>query len=398
MFLTETPPPELTTAIAGRCDMAWPTPKFTKGEINKAGQILADYGNMDGEATVTYAGPSFNEVVWAHEVLGNWRACHGYPINTFQMTLRSKVSRLDYKVIVAQRLKRASSIVEKLRRFKDMRLARMQDLGGVRAILPTVKDVRDLVENYKQSKFRHTLANEKDYITTPAKSGYRSVHLVYKYCSPAAPAYDGLSVELQIRTKTQHAWATAVETVGTFLGQALKSQRGQHEWLRFFELTGSAFAHLEKTPPVPGYGDLSRAETFLRVQEMERDLGVIEKLRGFIVVADEITKQRKGRYHLITLDTIAHTVSLKAYGEHDLNQATTDYAHAEAIAKGSKSTEVVLVSAGPINQLKKAYPNYFADTRDFVTKINAIIHEVSRKVVVPITGTAMGGSIATGAS
>jgi hypothetical protein len=38
--------------------------------------------------------------------------------------------------------------------------------------------------------------------------------------------YNDLKIEMQLRSQYQHAWATAVETVGTFIGQALKSSIG----------------------------------------------------------------------------------------------------------------------------------------------------------------------------
>src|SRR5207245_5775536 len=139
-----------------------------------------------------------------HRVLSNWRGCHGYPINTFQATLRDKLKRLGMnEAFVAQRLKRTPSIIAKLKRFDTMQLARMQDIGGLRAVVMTVPDVRQLQEDYKKSNFKHELS-EKDYITEPKSDGYRSVHLVFRYKNERAPAYDGLSIELQIRTKLQH--------------------------------------------------------------------------------------------------------------------------------------------------------------------------------------------------
>jgi len=56
---------------------------------------------------------------------------------------------------------------------------------------------------------------------------------------------------MQIRSQLQHAWATAVETVGTFLQQALKSSQGDEGWQRFFALMGNAMAMRERRPPVP---------------------------------------------------------------------------------------------------------------------------------------------------
>jgi putative GTP pyrophosphokinase len=97
---------------------------YSKNQINKAGDILIapeTYSDADQE--------------WASQVLANWRACHGYPINTFQATLRQKLKTIDKRAIVAQRLKRAPSIILKLQRFDGMKLARMQDIGGLRAVV-----------------------------------------------------------------------------------------------------------------------------------------------------------------------------------------------------------------------------------------------------------------------
>jgi ppGpp synthetase/RelA/SpoT-type nucleotidyltranferase len=124
--------------------MLWPAPQYSKSQINRAGEILAAEDAADAELSR------------AHEVLSNWRACHGYPMNTFQPTLRNKLKKIgQVGAIVAQRLKRTPSIIEKLRRFDTMRLARMQDIGGLRAVVPKISDVRSLRDEYARSKFKH---------------------------------------------------------------------------------------------------------------------------------------------------------------------------------------------------------------------------------------------------
>ncbi|UJB70634.1 hypothetical protein HRE53_06030 [Acaryochloris sp. 'Moss Beach'] len=50
--------------------------------------------------------------------------------------------------------------------------------------------------------------------------------------------------------------------MGTFLNHALKSNEGPEEWLDFFALTGSAFAHYEDCNAVPGYEELQEQETY----------------------------------------------------------------------------------------------------------------------------------------
>ena len=136
--------------------MAFATPHYEKGEINRAGDILAD------RRSATDA-----ERDWAQAVLSNFRACHAYPINTFQALLRKKLKAIDPKALVAQRLKRAPSVLLKLRRFKDMRLARMQDIGGLRAVVGSMRSVRRLEHEYRDASFKHILVSSKNYIAQP---------------------------------------------------------------------------------------------------------------------------------------------------------------------------------------------------------------------------------------
>ena len=64
--------------------------------------------------------------------------------------------------LVAQRLKRMPTIIDKLDRHPNMKLSTMQDIGGVRAVLPNVKDVYKLVNQYESSKrFTHVLKDKK---------------------------------------------------------------------------------------------------------------------------------------------------------------------------------------------------------------------------------------------
>ncbi len=83
-----------------------------------------------------------------------------------------------------------------------------------------------------------------DYIDVPKKSGYRGIHMVYEFQSKSKSysQYNGMLVEVQLRTKLQHYWATAVETVGIFTGQALKSSQGNEDWQQFFRLASNWFA------------------------------------------------------------------------------------------------------------------------------------------------------------
>lgn len=345
-------------------------PIVSKNEVNRAGKALAVSEHGD-ESDI--------------KLVDQWRACHAYPINTFQSTLRTKLKKFSNEPLVAQRLKRMPTIIGKLRRFPEMKLSRMQDIGGIRAVLNSIDDVYLLASEYRNgSHFKHELVGYgKDYIKSPRdEDGYRSLHLAYKYKNKTNPEYDGLFVELQIRTKLQHSWATAVETMGTFLGQALKSRKGDKEWLDFFALVSSAFASMEKTALLPRHSKMSQKDIFKSIAKMNDELKILEKIKGYSVAVSEINKKGNSEtgssYHLIILNSIEKTVQIKPYKRGSIKAATEDYARIEAEAAKGKKIEAVLVSAGPLSVLKRAYPNFFLDISDFVKQIEYIIQE-SRK-------------------
>lgn len=336
-------------------------PKISRSAINKAGDILI---NPDSDKVALEN---------ARDILNQWRACHAYPLNTFNSYLRTKArtKRFGNNVIIAQRLKRASTIINKLREGKpyNIQLLNMQDIAGVRAIVSSIKDVRRLEADYRESKqLSHKLhTRSKDYIQEPkTRDGYRSVHLVYKYENKLHSAWNGLWVELQIRTKLQHSWATAVETMHAFLGKAIKTRQGQksdEKWTNYFRLISSAFAHLEGTPLVKGHENLKPSEIQIALRKYEKELKALEKLKAFPIAIRMITKEAPGStYHLIILNTSEKTVTVQSYGRDDIEKANTDYAKTEKEFINNPEVEPVLVSS---TNFKEAYSSFFADTKDF---------------------------------
>jgi putative GTP pyrophosphokinase len=197
-------------------------PKTTNAAIDRAGKVLLETKSSSRE---------YDEALL---IVNAWRVGHAYPINTFITTLRRKTLRIKGS-IVAQRLKRLPTIIQKLRRNPSMSLSRMQDIGGTRAILPDIKSVYAIRDQYLLNEsFSHEPLKPKDYIKYPKDDGYRGIHLIYRYNNTQARngkanAYKGLKVEIQIRTILQHAWATAVETIGTLRNESLKSQIGDEK-------------------------------------------------------------------------------------------------------------------------------------------------------------------------
>ena len=348
--------------------MAWDVPKYQPSDYNTAGKVLikGDLPLMDMNTAL--------------DVINNWRSSHYRPLNTFQRRLRRLAQDIDGNSLVAQRIKRLYSIRHKLDRFPTMRLTQIQDIAGCRAIVSTVDHLDKLVtvvalrDKERSSRgVKHKLIDEKNYITNPKASGYRGVHLVFRYFSDKVHDYDELKIEIQFRTFIQHAWATAVETVGIFIGQALKSSIGEADWLRFFTLASSAMAAYEGCPLVPGV-DLTPDELRKELRQYSETLDVPGHLRAYSDAMNRIDliETAGAHYYLLELDPENKTIGVLMYRRDEFEKASEDYL---AIEKNiiNKNLDAVLVSADSISALKKAYPNYFVDTETFLLILSNII-------------------------
>ena len=306
-------------------------------------------------------------------VINNWRSAHAYPLNTFQITLRTKARKLERTATVVQRAKRLDSIHRKLVSKKTMRLTQMQDIAGCRAIFTRLTSVRRLASAYRKADFDHAFRNAKDYIENPKPDGYRSIHLVFEYVgTEKTKVFDGLRVEIQIRTQLQHSWATAVEAVGIFTRQALKSNQGDEDWLRFFALMSSAIAAMEGTPTVPNTPS-TKEELAEEITSLAVKLRAQDTLKAYNTTLETLGLAKDAKYYIIELDPEEGKVTLRRFKAKDSAQANTAYTRLEGAIPDGSSKQVVLVSASDIAALKKAYPNYFLDTNLFARLVDRVI-------------------------
>ena len=336
--------------------MRWSEPQFGRKAVRRAGETLIGEGNDLFAASRAF------------EVLSNWRAAHAYPIQAVLMLLRGKAASVDSNALIVQRLKRTPSILAKLRRESGMKLERMEDIGGCRAVVATTKQVRQLATLLVDSKTRHTLSRTRDYIKHPKASGYRGIHLVYRY-NARKKEFKGIPIEIQIRSKIQHSWATAVEVAGAFTRHALKASQGPDDWLKYFQY---ASVELAKFEGCPIGGAFEGVDTAVELERLSEKLDVSHKLRAFVVTTMNLGKKThdKSDYFLLVLDMNQATVRITRYGVEQLEDATREYSTLEKQFRQDSFRDVVLVSASSINALKKGYPNYFADTASFLSNLN----------------------------
>lgn len=347
--------------------------KFSKSKTDRAGELLR------------HGSGSKEEQAMALEVLSNWRAAHSYPMHVFKKRLKRVSESIDTKAVSAQRLKRVSSIIKKLNRKyasrrPTMKLTQMQDIAGCRVVMSNIQLVWEVYNQYYQGvgDMKHVKVNTKDYITNPKKDGYRSLHLVYRYMSDKGKAvYNGLLVEVQIRSELQHIWATAVETVDFFTGQAIKSNEGEAEWRKFFKLVSAAFAIMEGCPAVPNTPK-DKKELYLLVKKKEKELNVISKMSQWtdsVRFFDNFVNRKNFHFFLLELDTIQEKLSITAFSKRQEDKALKAYSTVEKKILGRKEYDVVLVGTDTLVELKRAYPNYFIDTKAFIKKLGEIINK-----------------------
>jgi putative GTP pyrophosphokinase len=333
----------------------------SKTQVTKAGKILLSSKTEE-------------ERNKALEVINQWRTIHLSPL-TVMKTYFSKLltNNAITPVLISQRLKRLNSIEYKLDLNRNMALGGMQDIGGFRIV---VKDTKDLLklktlieENAKTS--RYSLEYIDDYISAPRKTGYRSIHYIYSYHSKV-PQCDGVKLELQIRTKLQHNWATAVETAGIFTKTVLKSGQGPDDWLEFFEVVGSLFAIKEKFSVLEKHREMLMEDLMIRCYQLTSKLKILEILNALRVSARHIEIEKvEGDYYLLQINFKVRNVNILVFPKRQYKYATSEYLKLEKSIEPLDSA-VVLVAANSIKSLKKAYPSYFLDTSEFIEALERV--------------------------
>jgi ppGpp synthetase/RelA/SpoT-type nucleotidyltranferase len=335
--------------------MAWITRGFSKTQVNKAGKLIGNGGGTQ------------SELADARDKVSNFRSAHAYPLFSVTIHVRKNALALNTNAIVARRLKRLPTIIDKLKRHPNMNVTTMHDLGGCRVILSSVAEVDALVERLHGAKrAQNVITRSYDYLREPGPqdTGYRGIHLVYEYRA-TKPDFLGSTVEVQIRTDLQHAWATAVETLDLFGGTRLKYGTGDEELKRFFLVVSSLMA-VEEGLPQPEAA--SGAPKALRdeLRSLETTLGLLDRLSGYVAIVKQFGSDKRTTF-LMRLDRTEHTLYLELFD----NAAGAEAKLEEIENQGDDNIDAVLVASSKVGMLKSAYPNYFANTTafsDFVQK------------------------------
>lgn len=227
--------------------MAFPVPPLPKARVRAAGKAIAN-GNATDE--------DFN-------LVDQWRSSHGYAINTFKVWLRNRIELSEIPAEFGQRLKRRNTVVDKLKRTRPdgtppiRDVTSMQDFAGCRLIFDDIDDLlafreyllSDPVISNVNHKLKHEDRDKYNYIEHPKATGYRGIHDVFlhhprphRLGDTRAEPWQGLMVEVQYRSRPQHAWATALEISDILDRERTKFGFAEDERGQFFAMASEIIA------------------------------------------------------------------------------------------------------------------------------------------------------------
>lgn len=333
--------------------------KYSRNKINLSGKAL-----LAGPET----GFPFTD---ANLVVEDWRKLHMVPLKELIGEVTRVLSQAGVTAAFSShRLKRMTSIVAKLRHNPGMGLGGLQDIGGARFVFEDFPSLLHAQKIMTAAKLEHFVVDREpyDYVAKPKESGYRSIHFAYKYVSENAD-FDGLRVELQLRTRLQHDWAMAVETAELISKSPLKASIGDEHWLEFFRLCSAVFARKEGSPVADSYKDYTEKDYCMQYALLDRQYKFLDQLRALVSAVQimEVHTKKEG-YVVLLIQFAEKRVQLKHFPSENLEEAAHYYAEVEkSIDEGNSA--VVLVSVSDMKELQDAYPSYFLNAGEFIDSL-----------------------------
>lgn len=300
-----------------------------------------------------------------YRIISLWRSKHISIITAMVNAIKRKLNNNKSNgVIIARRLKRLSSMELKLKRFQDMQLDRMQDIAGVRIIFKELAQVekfqKSMETTYLKGSRKFKLISTKDYISNPKNDGYRSIHQIFEYNDNVK-----MRLELQIRTKLQHYWATAVEVLDMKSKTKIKQGSGESWNREFFKLCSELFSLLKNPNKENNKKDICQ-----KIDKLDKEYNILQNLKALALSNKNIENQanNKNYYFIVLLDFDKSTLRITGFKKRDFEEAKKLYDFYEEDLR-DKNSDVVLISLDEVKMLKKAFPNYYLDSNSFIDVI-----------------------------
>jgi putative GTP pyrophosphokinase len=329
----------------------WEHPRYSKSQVAKCGKRFAQGSTQNPEDL---------------DILHNWRASHAYALSIFVQGLNRKIKSLGLaNVVVTQRLKIKSTILDKLSQGRAKDLSSMHDIAGCRVICPSLETLMLIRSEFNGRRVSHArISGEKfNYLYAPKDSGYRGIHDVFSHESKTAEMapWNGLKVEIQYRSQVQHAWATGVEVCDRIFKDRLKFGQGEAGNTLVFELWSELLARRAEGMK-SCHPDLSDSELAEKIYGLKAHSEIIDAFKKLSRFRDKIGSGR----NLLLLIGEDQRPRVQPFSSFPKALAAAE----EIERAGSPGAFAVAVRGRNTNELRSAFRNYFNDTRE-LTKLIA---------------------------
>ncbi|MGO3812662.1 hypothetical protein [Mesonia sp.] len=318
---------------------------YTGGDIRRLGEkIVINKGSINNEDL---------------ELLQEYRKSFTEPLSETFNELTQIKNRIDRQGIIAFRLKRIKTIINKVLRKPDMHLNRMGDIAGIRIIVGNEIQLYKLLDaittNFEVS------GKIRDYQKKSKPIGYKGIHIYVKdtRCNKR--------IEIQLRTIESHNWATLVEITDLLYNTRLKELGYENNIeLGKFHALISRNINLTREQAEHIYEVLAKYNYITKLSKVFRN-------NNNEVKKQWIKVKPRSRYYLI--ESSSDSVP-KLEGFSDYAKAEEEYFN-----RYKKDQEALIVLTAihkpSFDQISIAYANYILSYHKFMDDIEAILKELA---------------------
>lgn len=228
-----------------------------------------------------------------------------------------------------------------------MEFDRMWDIAGCRCILKGDKSVLRLLEVLNE---KLTIKKVNNYYETKPESGYRSIHL---YVSAEG---DKNTVEIQIRNRNDHNWATLVEIIDLLYGRKIKEGENDKNLYVFHQMM-STINELDTKDKLVLLDIIHRNEIFRNLLSVFAKNYLRVRIRWL-----ELSRRKQDHFFVISTSK-DEIPEIKNFSE---------FVEAEAYyfdlfkSRASSNNVMTYLPQTNFQNLETAYSNYTLTTHEFI--------------------------------
>ena len=200
------------------------------------------------------------------------------------------------------------------------------------------------------------------------ETGYRSLHIILQR--------DGLSFELQVRSRLQHYWAKSIERTSVIYGYHLKEGEGDPNVIQYFKKLSDAFYEIEsgRNPSSSQKIEIDRLKTVCEniISRSDR-YKVFDSIVNEWVINTLVDKETRSPNWLnnwiLVFDWNGGNFVTLAKVSLDYEEAVRSYVSYENQYPAENGYEVVLVGSSDVATIRQTHSHYFGiEELDYILK------------------------------